>query len=493
MTDTARDERDEQFIDSFRRFIDRVVSRQRPLGDELTPLGRVLSAHLGVDARTLAAVEEQIAAHRLADVDIAFAALAADGDRLIGVSGGQQKQHEPLSSLITSAYAAFAEGPVDYSSVDIGPQTATTAVAFGLRLISVEGRPVVVLQRGPDPRVGRPFVTLEVLAADHADARLLLERLRETMTRESVLRGQVLSFGSGEFDHGDGVLSFLPRPEVEAADIVLPEGVLARVDEQVLGIREHAALLRRDGRHLKRGVLLYGPPGTGKTLTVRHLIARAEGVTTLLLTGESIRYIAAAAQLARAMQPSMVVLEDVDLVAHDRMMHHGPQPLLFAILDALDGLDGDADVAFVLTTNRVEVLEEALVERPGRVDLAVEIPLPDAAARRALFRLYARGLAFSSAAVDHAADRSAGVTGSFAKELMRRAVLVAARAGADASDAHLEQATDELLDDRSALTRRLLGGSVAGTDGADGAGTTESATDFGADAGIEIVRLRGQE
>ena len=48
-------------------------------------------------------------------------------------------------------------------------------------------------------------------------------------------------------------------------------------------------------------------------------------------------------------------------------------------------------MAFLLTTNRVSDLEEALVQRPGRVDLAIEIPHPDAAGRERLFRLYARG------------------------------------------------------------------------------------------------------
>ena len=78
--------------------------------------------------------------------------------------------------------------------------------------------------------------------------------------------------------------------------------------------------------------------------------------------------------MARALQPSIVVLEDCDLIAEDRSFGHGPQPLLFEVLDAMDGLASDADVAFVLTTNRVDMLERALAQRPGRVDLAVEIP-----------------------------------------------------------------------------------------------------------------------
>ena len=103
------------------------------------------------------------------------------------------------------------------------------------------------------------------------------------------------------------------------------------------------------------------------------------------------------------------------------------KPLLFEVLDALDGIDADADVAFLLTTNRVEHLERALSQRPGRVDLAAEIPLPDEPGRRALIRLYA-GALFSDDAVEDVARGSDGTTASFAKELVRRAVLLAAAA-----------------------------------------------------------------
>ena len=134
-----------------------------------------------------------------------------------------------------------------------------------------------------------------------------------------------------------------------------------------------------------------------------------------------------------------------------------------------------ADVAFVLTTNRVDVLEEALVERPGRVDLAVEIARPDTEARRRLFALYAADAPFSAEAIEQAADRSDGVTGSFAKELIRRALLRAAVHGRPAHDGDLDAALDELMDDREALTRRLVGGDVPPTswslpDGFDGTG-----------------------
>jgi ATP-dependent 26S proteasome regulatory subunit len=230
------------------------------------------------------------------------------------------------------------------------------------------------------------------------------------------------------------------------------------VRHHVIGIGEHAAALRSYGQHLKRGVLLYGPPGTGKTLTVEHLLSATPERTAIILQGGSLRFVAEAARLARAMTPAMLVFEDVDLVAMERGMFGGPQPLLFEILDALDGVGRDADIAFLLTTNRADVLEPALAQRPGRVDLAVEVPLPDAAARRTLLALYARETPLSPGALDRAADRAEGVTASFAKELIRRAALRSALAGTSLSDHDLDASLSEMLDASAAISRALAGG-----------------------------------
>src|SRR5207302_982107 len=76
-----------------------------------------------------------------------------------------------------------------------------------------------------------------------------------------------------------------------------------------------------------------------------------------------------AVQLARMLAPSMVVLEDVDLIAEERGMPFGHTgPLLFELLNEMDGLRDDSDVIFVLTTNRPDILEPALAARPGRVE-----------------------------------------------------------------------------------------------------------------------------
>ena len=168
--------------------------------------------------------------------------------------------------------------------------------------------------------------------------------------------------------------------------MVLPDAVLARIERHALGVAEHRAALLAAGQHLKRGLLLYGPPGTGKTHTTRYLLGQMTSYTRLVLTGRALVAVGAVTEMARALAPAVMVLEDVDLVAEERSMGARSNPVLFDLLDAMDGAAGDADLLFLLTTNRADLLELALAARPGRVDVAVEIALPDGPARRAAAR-----------------------------------------------------------------------------------------------------------
>ena len=147
----------------------------------------------------------------------------------------------------------------------------------------------------------------------------------------------------------------------------------------MVGVARNRQRLRSSGQHLKRGLLLYGPPGVGKTHTVRYLIGELTDTTVVELTGDTLGAISEACSIARTLQPAMIVVEDVDLIAEERDHYGGEHPLLFTLLNEMDGLDEDADVVFLLTTNRADLLEPALAARPGRVDQAVH----DRPARRA--------------------------------------------------------------------------------------------------------------
>jgi cell division protease FtsH len=139
---------------------------------------------------------------------------------------------------------------------------------------------------------------------------------------------------------------------------------------------------------------------------------------------------------------------------------------LFDLLNQMEGLAEDEDLLFVLTTNRPDLIEPALAARPGRVDLALEIPLPDVDGRRRLLGLYGAGIEIDAGSVDQLAERSDGVSGAFIKELVRQAWLRAALEDREPPTAQdLRRVLDDLLEERSTLTRRLLGHGGDDTDG----------------------------
>ncbi|KRE68340.1 AAA family ATPase [Arthrobacter sp. Soil736] len=462
-----------KFIDNFARLVELAQSGQHRVRAG-TQLLTTLTDHLGTPAESLSVVVEEIPPHRFVDADILMAELAGadEGFQLVGVGGGDQRHHQSLSDMLQQSqfFPQFPLSQPDYTNLAVGPDEQRQAVALGLWLFRHGGRPVAVLQRDANPRYGRQSASLEVLAGDTTNAAGFLSEFRRQMQHRSVLKGQVISLVMGEYGPSAAGVTFHARPALAASDVILPDGLLQKVSDHALGIAEHRESLSEYGQHLKRGILLYGKPGTGKTHTVRYLLSQSEGATAILLSGGSLARISEAATMARALQPSIVVLEDCDLIAEDRSFGHGPQPLLFEVLDAMDGLDSDADVAFVLTTNRVDMLERALAQRPGRVDLAVEIPLPAPSERTELVKLYARGIPFSPAAVQDAAERTEGTTASFARELVRRAVVAAALEGVPVADGHLGQAVDGLMADGEALTRSLLGSGPGDGDGFGGPG-----------------------
>jgi len=132
---------------------------------------------------------------------------------------------------------------------------------------------------------------------------------------------------------------------------------------------------------------------------------------------------------------------------------------LFELLNQMDGLADDADVLFLLTTNRPEILEPALAARPGRVDQAMLVPLPDRECRDRLLTLYGQGVIMEVAERERLLDQTDGVSAAFIRELLRKATLFAADEGDPliVQDRHLAEALHKLVVEGGELTRRLLG------------------------------------
>ena len=459
---TATDDEAREFATTFGNFLNWLHSdaAQGQRGNEVVHLVR---NWLGTDGLTPSVVRRELPTFEHANLQVALDAWSAQDGRSVQLHGLAMPRHFGSLSLQMLLHGDGLP-PVRLSAPDLvdlptGPDRTLACLRLGLLLVEEAGRRCVLLVRGPDPREGEGL-SLEVAGLPTDRAQALLRELDALRTELNVYRGQLLELEVG----GSGVQVRFPRlPKTAREDVVLPEAVLRRVERHSLDMAERREDLRSAGQHLKRGLLLYGPPGTGKTHTIRYIVQALQGTTVLLMSGKSLHLIGAVTALARDLQPAALVLEDVDLVAEDRAFGPGPAPVLFELLDAMDGAAEDADLLFLLTTNRADLLEPALAARPGRVDVAVEIGLPDAAARDRLLAVYARGVPLTLSDAERATvvERTEGVTASFVKELLRRSVLEALTETPGSlqvvTGAHVLRALDDLLDSTQSVTRELLG------------------------------------
>jgi hypothetical protein len=373
-----------------------------------------------------------------------------------GLAGpGRRFSDASLSDLLTASHFSF--GPPEYVHAPVGPNRTLPCLAWAVLLVSGPDGPLVVFVRRGDDNGPVPGLMVQAVGREPEAAPRFLADLRQLMIEHDVFRGQVITIEADR--RGGRTVVFLERPEMERDALVLPDGLLERVERHVVAPTQHREELLARGRHLGRGLLLWGPPGAGKTYTVRYLTSRLTDATVIILSGASLGMVGAFGNLARRLAPAVVVLEDVDLIAQERTFGpFGSSPALFELMNEMSGLAEDADVAFVLTTNRPDALEPALAARPGRVDLAVEIPLPDATARRRLLELYAVGLGLEEHDLNSAVERTEGMTASFFKELLRKATIASVESGHPAvTGRDLTEALDEMLHDTAALTRVLLG------------------------------------
>jgi ATP-dependent 26S proteasome regulatory subunit len=297
------------------------------------------------------------------------------------------------------------------------------------------------------------------MAPDKELAESFAHRLTRLVRHGKAFRGHVLSLGRDCY--GAINVSFHSLPKVDREQIILPEALLNRIERHTIAFSRHAGRLAAAGRHLKRGILLHGPPGTGKTYSAMYLAHRMPGRTVFLLTGAGMGSIETACSMARILEPATIILEDVDLIGtqRDHQMVDA-NALLFELLNQMDGLADDADILFILTTNRPDVLEPALAARPGRIDQAIEIPPPDEDCRRRLFALYSVGMTLHVERLDAFIHKMDGVSAAFIRELLRKAAVFAAMESTDVlvvKDEHIDEALAELLVAGGPLTQSLLG------------------------------------
>ena len=422
-----------------------------------------LRKHFGTDPAKLPVIEQQFQTYQRANLHLTAEELisgSAPPRNLVGVVLPYQYSGVSLAKLSRPETAkGYEEGPVEYVDVQLADDQKLACIKQGLYTFHDGGRPVALLITEGDYR--SEGIQTEVMGADHETAERFARKLAKGVRFGTAFRGKVLSVE--EDCRGQVSVRFHKLPDIRRENLILPDDLLRRIERQAMGLTKHADKLRAAGRHLKRGILMHGKPGTGKTLSAMYLAAQMPGRTVMVLTGNAVGSIETACALARLLEPATVVLEDVDLIGTERHQQSvGANALLFELLNQMDGLGEDADILFILTTNRPDHLEPALAARPGRIDLAIEVPLPDDECRRRLIDLYGRGLELRLADREVWVRRTKGVSAAFIRELLRKAAVLAAEANGTGpelvvTDRHVEEALAELLVAGGPMTRALLG------------------------------------
>jgi len=443
------------------------VTRRKQFNYACEALGWYFS---GIPRDQLIATSRQFPGHMRADVQVAVDRLfSVSPIRFFGIHEQQRYETLTFAALTRDGRGAQMIAPAQYNEVDIGESAPIKCLNNGLWLCQTDGlRYAVVLSSHREYRYEtgtRIEIAVPAGVVGGEFVQRCFSELESAVSAARSYRGKILSLDDDADYRGRSTgIKVHKLPPVDRADVILPEATLKLLDRNVLSFVESRDALRRLGQSTRKGILLYGPPGTGKTHTIRYLATNLPGHTTLIITAEQVALLGAYMNLARLLQPTVVVIEDVDLIARDREeMGSCEEPLLNKLLNEMDGLKEDADILFILTTNRPEQLEGALAGRPGRpgrIDQAIEVPLPDEIGRSKLVRLYGKGLPLDQTMIGEAARRTEGVSAAFIKELMRRIAQgsIARDGGNSVIFADIDEALNDMLFAGGRLNVKLLGG-----------------------------------
>ena len=241
------------------------------------------------------------------------------------------------------------------------------------------------------------------------------------------------------YDSRVRVMELEISPDISYAQIGGLEDEIKEVRESVEYPLTKPEIFRRVGVEPPKGILLFGPPGTGKTL-IAKAVAHEAKATFIRMSGSELvhKFIGEGAglvrelfMLARERAPAIVFIDEIDAVGSMRTNDGTSgsaevQRTLMQLLAEMDGFDNRGDIRIMAATNRVDMLDPALL-RPGRFDRLIKIPLPDLGSRLAILKIYAKKMHLSGVSLESIAAMTEHSTGAELQAICREAGMMAVR------------------------------------------------------------------
>jgi transitional endoplasmic reticulum ATPase len=246
------------------------------------------------------------------------------------------------------------------------------------------------------------------------------------------------------------------RPDVHWTDIGGLEVAKRELREAVEWPLKFGKLFDRMGAVPPKGVLLYGPPGTGKTMLAKAVATESEANFISVKgpeflskwVGESEKAVRETFRKARQAAPCVIFMDEIDSIAPSRgggeADSHVTERVISQLLTEMDGLEGLQDVVVVAATNRIDMLDEALL-RPGRFDRLVKVPQPDLEARKQILSIHtAKKPLADDVDLDELARRTEGFNGADLAAVTNEAVMSTIRmmveTGKEVTDKDIDEA-----------------------------------------------------
>jgi cell division protease FtsH len=274
-------------------------------------------------------------------------------------------------------------------------------------------------------------------------------------------RSQQMQGGPGGFTNfgaSKAKLFDVTKPKVTFSDVAGMDNVKTELRETIEFLKDPSKF-RKLGAKVPKGVLLMGPPGTGKTLLARatageagvafYSISAAEFIEMFVGVGAS--RVRDMFKKARAAQPSIIFIDEIDAVGRTRGAglgggHDEREQTLNQLLSEMDGFEPHEEVIIMAATNRPDVLDPALL-RPGRFDRRIVIDRPGWKERKMILEVHVRGKVLSGDVdLEVIAKGTPGMTGAELENITNEAALIAVRRSKQMVDMKdFEEARDIIL------------------------------------------------
>lgn len=219
-----------------------------------------------------------------------------------------------------------------------------------------------------------------------------------------------------------GCIMFLDVSHKSWDDLILDSDTKDSIWANSIGFLQNRERLSEYNIPARRGVLMVGEPGTGKTLACKGILSAAEGITCITTRSgvlEDSVQLSLLYELAGDLAPSIVFLEDIDLIAQDRDgFGYARGSALLTLLSVLDGIEECDGVVTIATTNSKETLDKAIAKRPSRFDRIIEFQKPALKQRTDLISLLCKSIPLDAKAQEYLAIRTENFTPAQIQEVI---------------------------------------------------------------------------